>query len=86
MLYLKYLIMSGAFLTLSSACSSNNDKKTEAENQPLTDKIWYANPVIDSDNPDPSVMKAEDGYFYLYATGGNIWIRNVPKIWFIGIS
>ena len=75
MLYLKYLIMSGAFLTLSSACSSNNDKKTEAENQPLTDKIWYANPVIDSDNPDPSVMKAEDGYFYLYATGGNIWIH-----------
>ena len=34
-----------------------------------------ANPVIDSDNPDPTVIKAEDGYFYLYATGGNTWIH-----------
>jgi arabinan endo-1,5-alpha-L-arabinosidase len=28
----------------------------------------YANPVIDSDFPDPSVLRASDGYYYVYAT------------------
>lgn len=31
----------------------------------------YANPVIDTDFPDPSVVRAGDGAFYLYATQGN---------------
>jgi arabinan endo-1,5-alpha-L-arabinosidase len=29
----------------------------------------YTNPVYDSDFPDPSVQRAQDGYFYAYATG-----------------
>jgi arabinan endo-1,5-alpha-L-arabinosidase len=29
----------------------------------------YKNPVVDVNLPDPTVLKAEDGYFYLYATG-----------------
>src|SRR5919206_3246284 len=28
----------------------------------------FANPVIDSDFPDPAVLKARDGYYYAYAT------------------
>ena len=28
----------------------------------------YANPVLDSDFPDPAVIQAPDGYFYAYAT------------------
>lgn len=28
----------------------------------------YANPVLDSDFPDPSVIRAADGYYYAYAT------------------
>lgn len=28
----------------------------------------YSNPVIDYSLPDPSIIKGEDGYFYLYAT------------------
>ena len=35
----------------------------------------YANPVLDSSLPDPSIIKGEDGYFYLYATED---IRNLP--------
>ena len=35
----------------------------------------YQNPVINTSLPDPTVMRAPDGYFYLYATEN---IRNVP--------
>ena len=35
----------------------------------------YSNPVINESLPDPTVIKAPDGYFYLYATEN---IRNVP--------
>lgn len=35
----------------------------------------YSNPVIDYSLPDPSIIKGEDGYFYLYATED---IRNLP--------
>ncbi|WP_304977704.1 family 43 glycosylhydrolase, partial [uncultured Alistipes sp.] len=29
----------------------------------------YSNPVIAAEAPDPSVIRAEDGSYYLYATG-----------------
>lgn len=32
----------------------------------------YNNPVIDQSAADPTVIFANDGYFYLYATGGNV--------------
>ena len=35
----------------------------------------YQNPVINTSLPDPTVIRADDGYFYLYATEN---IRNVP--------
>ena len=35
----------------------------------------YSNPVLDYSLPDPSIIKGEDGYFYLYATED---IRNLP--------
>lgn len=35
----------------------------------------YKNPVIDTSLPDPSIIKAHDGYFYLYATED---IHNLP--------
>ncbi len=40
-----------------------------------TAQTQYSNPVINESLPDPTVIKAEDGYFYLYATEN---IRNVP--------
>src|SRR5205085_10131726 len=30
----------------------------------------YRNPVIDSDFPDPSALRAPDGFYYVYATQG----------------
>ncbi len=38
-------------------------------------KKTYKNPVVNYSLPDPSVIKAKDGYFYLYATED---IRNLP--------
>ena len=35
----------------------------------------YKNPVVDIAMPDPTVIKAADGYFYVYATEST---RNVP--------
>lgn len=36
---------------------------------PLSAQKQYKNPVINSDFPDPAVERADDGYFYAYATG-----------------
>ena len=30
--------------------------------------IPFANPVIDTDFPDPAILKASDGFYYVYAT------------------
>ena len=35
----------------------------------------YQNPVINYSLPDPSIIKGEDGYYYLYATED---IRDLP--------
>lgn len=32
---------------------------------------YYKNPIVRAEAPDPSVIRAADGTFYLYATGGN---------------
>ena len=33
----------------------------------------YTNPVIKEDAPDPSVIRADNGYYYLYSTGEKIY-------------
>ena len=58
------------FLILTlSACSS---KKINVSSSP---ENYYSNPVINQSLPDPTVIKAQDGLFYLYATEN---IRNTP--------
>lgn len=42
---------------------------------PPVDKSVYKNPVVNSSLPDPTIVKATDGYFYLYATEDT---RNMP--------
>ena len=37
----------------------------------------YSNPVIDQDFPDPAVVRAKDGQYYLYATQGGEPMRNI---------
>ncbi len=39
------------------------------------DDRLYRNPVVNYSLPDPSIIKGEDGYYYLYATED---IRNLP--------
>lgn len=45
-----------------------------AETTPVPDNR-YSNPVVNYSLPDPTIVKAKDGYFYLYATED---IRNTP--------
>lgn len=37
----------------------------------------YSNPIIDADFPDPAIIRAEDGNYYVYATQGGEPMRNV---------
>jgi len=66
MQYIKLLIYTLLFLSC---------KGSEAITPQPTDKDRYQNPVIHRSLPDPTVIKANDGYFYLYATED---IRNIP--------
>lgn len=54
------------------ACSSSVKKESLPNEQ---SKSTYHNPVVDYSLPDPSVIKGDDGYFYLYATED---IRHLP--------
>ena len=39
--------------------------------QKAAELVYYHNPVVRAEAPDPSVIRATDGTFYLYATGGH---------------
>ena len=56
MLYLQHTITLGILSLLTWGCGNSDKQKGEAEQAPLADKVWYSNPVIDSDNPDPTVI------------------------------
>lgn len=57
----KLRILSASLLLSASVCTFAGDT--------------YTNPVINTSLPDPTVIRADDGYFYLYATED---IRNLP--------
>lgn len=75
MFYLQQLIAASILSFFTWGCSDNDKKEGEQVQPSLKDKVWYTNPVIDVDTPDPSVIRANDGYFYLYGTGGNTYIN-----------
>ncbi|WP_298647599.1 family 43 glycosylhydrolase [uncultured Proteiniphilum sp.] len=58
-------------LTLFSSCKSSET----AVNGPGNNEGSYKNPVINYSLPDPTLIRADDGYFYLFATED---IRNMP--------
>lgn len=67
-------LAAASLFTFMAAGCSDNDNKGGAVQEPLADtKTYYTNPVIGPDTPDPTVIKADDGYFYLYNTGGNCY-------------
>ena len=58
-----------------TGCSPANDGGQLQVGQTIKISGKYHNPIIDVSLPDPSVIKAHDGHFYLYATEN---IRNLP--------
>ena len=69
---MKKLLIISALCCLTACSSSSSKVEDDPENQP---KNVYHNPVINYSLPDPSVIRGEDDYFYLYATEN---IRNLP--------
>ena len=66
------ILLIGAFVAISCLLMAQGPVKN------------YQNPVVNYSLPDPSVIKGEDGYYYLYATED---IRNLPihqKTWWSG--
>ena len=55
----KYILCTFALLLAACGNSQKNGGQT----------VTYTNPVIATDAPDPSVIRADDGSYYLYATG-----------------
>lgn len=71
---LSLLIVSGLMMMVS--CSSKESTTDEPGGNNGPGKVAkYQNPVIGTSLPDPTVIKAGNGYFYLYATED---IRNIP--------
>lgn len=64
------IILSSLFCALFCTCQSQSISSELALPQ-----SFYSNPVVDYSLPDPTLIKAEDGFYYLYATEN---IRNVP--------
>lgn len=58
----------------SGACTSQKDVQTETDKDENTE-TQYSNPVIRVSVPDPTVIRSQDGKFYLYGTED---IRNIP--------
>ena len=42
-------------------------------NSIICERVNYVNPIIRSDAPDPTVIKGDNGYYYLYPTGEGIY-------------
>ena len=61
--YMKRLMLMEDIIAISISLMAGEPSKT------------YKNPVVNYSLPDPTVIEAEDGYFYLYATED---IRNLP--------
>ena len=57
----------------ASSCTSDSEAGEQSENNKKN--TTYKNPVIQASLPDPTIIKAADGYFYLYATED---IHNTP--------
>lgn len=70
---LSFLVSITLGILTSTGCSSTDDGQPQGNEQVKKEK--FQNPIIPLSLPDPTVVKADDGFFYLYATED---IRNLP--------
>ncbi len=66
---MKYIPRILAAITILASASCSNDNSNKQQDTPIAKNETYTNPVIEYDAPDPSVILADDGYYYLYSTG-----------------
>lgn len=73
----KLLSIIFAAAAVSMAVSCEEEPKIPDMTPVIPDAVRtsYANPISTASLPDPTVIKGDDGYFYLYATED---IRNIP--------
>ncbi len=72
---MRVITLSLALLFSCAVCFGCNDSRENEEEPKGGSENTYYNPVIDRSLPDPTVTRAKDGYFYLYATEDT---RNIP--------
>ncbi|MDR2969936.1 MAG: family 43 glycosylhydrolase [Tannerellaceae bacterium] len=65
------LLLTGVFFSCETSHATEENSSSGVEETQAT----YKNPVIPYSLPDPTIIKANDGFFYLYATED---IRNTP--------
>lgn len=69
-------VVGGFFMKMLEQQMCKPSSRPQPAEQPAAGaKTTYRNPVIDYSLPDPTIIKADNGYFYLYATED---IRNTP--------
>ncbi len=67
--YFAFAQFVAAFALYGATAASASDVDSSAPGIPDGDPgLHYTNPVIRTSLPDPTVMRADDGYFYLFAT------------------
>lgn len=70
------LYLSLAALVLTAACLTSCDPGNKADGPDVDPVTTYTNPVSVQPCPDPSVIKGDDGFFYLFATEDAV--RGIP--------
>ena len=66
--------------TTAQACGNSSDTPGTPQPPAKPGTPSYMNPVIHADAPDPSVIRADDGRFYLYTTGGGYAIYSSANL------
>lgn len=74
---MKKIFLFACILGMLSACNGCGKENNEPASATPQTNTTYTNPVINSSMPDPTIIKANDGYFYLYATED---VRNIPIV------
>lgn len=68
----KMIMVLSLGISVFLSCSGKDDRMEESNTGGSSTLVTYKNPLINKNIPDPSIIKANDGYFYLYSTQNNM--------------